>query len=97
VTQDTQDALFARGDLGEQASVGPVDHTEFEHQQLPEAVRKERRPTLTLSFESEEDRDRLAELLGSRIVRRGAGPWETTWPDAEPDADALFAFGEDAV
>jgi hypothetical protein len=57
-----------------------------------EAARRERDLTLTLSFETEEDRDRLIALLAVTPRRRASGPWEITWPVTDTSEGSLFSF-----
>jgi hypothetical protein len=78
-------ALFLRGELGERASTADADHSAVEHATLPEAVQKEKEIVLVLSFDTDEERDALVKLLGTPVVRRGTGPWETVYPAPEED------------
>lgn len=81
-------SLFARGDFDEHLAA--VD--EIEHSSLPKATVRRRPPTLTLSFDSQEDRERLIEELGIEPDRRGSR-WSCTWPDDDDGALRLDLEG----
>lgn len=86
-----EDRLFDRGEAhGDRTALTEADNSPAEHASLPEPVRRERRTSLTLTFDTEEQREELVALLGVRPKRTG-NPWRTWWPPgAENDSPALF-------
>lgn len=91
---DGDGALFGRGSFTEHITVEGA--ATIEHSHLPQAARRERATTLTLSFDSAEERDQLIEELDVRITRRGAGAWACSWPAGADDPVLSLDF-EDAA
>lgn len=82
-----QDRLFERGE-GDRTAVGDADNTAVEHSALPAPVQREQVISLTLIFDTEEERDELVGLLSLHPKRR-ANPWRAMWPEESADG-ALF-------
>lgn len=90
---DDQIPLVERGE----DSVSAVgDNSAVEWRGLPRFVAKDKPPTLVLSFESEEDRDRLIKELGLILAKKTRSTWSAWWPPREnEDLSALrFDFGD---
>jgi len=70
----SQAPLFERGEFGDEHHAADfIPQIELEH--VPEARKVERLPSLTLSFDSEEDRQALLDQIGIRVTERGPRVW----------------------
>jgi hypothetical protein len=89
--------LFDRGDPhGDRTATGEADNSPAEHADLPVPVEREKRISLTLAFDTEEQREELLALLGLSAKRTG-NPWRTWWPPgAENDHPSLFDLDDAA-
>lgn len=81
-----QSALFERGSFAEHPEVGEI----VERHVAPTFRRRERLVALAFSFDSEEDRDRLAEILDVPITK-GGNDWSCYYPALEDDELRLEA------
>lgn len=69
--------LFGRGDYVEHRDLVP-DLGIVEYATLPQAAVRERAHSLTLSFDTTEDRERLVDLLEVRVAP--GARWSCAWP-----------------